>query len=166
MFDCHLVLYAVFPFTDRNNLRHYRMIDVPMRNARAQKTSGDEGGVFAIRETANFALNFDASAKMFSDEMYACVVHGVYDPPGNLTPRMFISSPSLLFLLSLYHLKLLNNNSSFYSCWCFVCNYSKYHLGFLHSRYLFSLSPPLFLNSRSPPLNNYYTGILCTAIMG
>jgi len=70
-------IYALLPFTDSNHLTHHRVIDVPSRS------------VFASKDNARaqeVATNFAESSRLFSDEMFACVVNGVFDPPANMTP--------------------------------------------------------------------------------
>jgi len=78
--------YSILPFTDRNEVRHHRVIDVPDRAAPAKRATINDNGRRTDFEDVVLEMNIDASAKMFSDEIFTSLAYGVFDPPANMTP--------------------------------------------------------------------------------
>ena len=91
-------VYSVLPFTDRNKVLHHRVIDVPTRASQVARARISEIGQKSKLASVSLTLNFDESMKMFSDELFASVVNGVFDPPANMTPRIYLFS----FLYNLF----------------------------------------------------------------
>eukprot|EP00026_Physarum_polycephalum_P006553 Phypoly_transcript_06601.p1 GENE.Phypoly_transcript_06601~~Phypoly_transcript_06601.p1 ORF type:complete len:462 (+),score=76.40 Phypoly_transcript_06601:106-1386(+) len=78
--------YSVLPFTDKNKVRHHRIVDVPNKAAPAKRATIQDNGRRSDFVDVELEMNFEESAKMFSDEIFASVVNGVFDPPANMTP--------------------------------------------------------------------------------
>lgn len=62
---------------------------MPDRLTRVKKAKIDENGQRSNFEIVDLEVNPEESAKAFSNEIFASVVNGVFDPPSNMTPRTF-----------------------------------------------------------------------------